>query len=160
MAQKAGRVKWTCSAFLHIGRRGIKQNLRRNCIFERRKPSFRKFYIFLILRSGRGGRAAAVPQKGKGRMQNSPSDKAKTHSAFFIKLMDKEWASRLFADQVKAKIGVPPFIVCKLYMVVRMVFQTGPQKFEKGEKLFFGQFEGNGDPSFIVFVLFKRSSGK
>ena len=104
--------------------------------------------------------AAAVPRKGKGRMQNSPFDKAKTHSAFFIKLMDKEWASRLFADQVKAKIDVPPFIVCKLYMVVRMVFQTGPQKFEKGEKLFFGQFEGNGAPSFIVFVLFKRSSGK
>lgn len=157
MAQKAGRDQWTCSAFLPIGRGGRKQNLRDSCISGWQKPSFRKFYIFLILR---GGRAAAVPQKGKGRTQNSPSDKAKTHSAFFIKLMDKEWASRLFADQVKAKIDVPPFIVCKLYMVVRMVFQTGPQKFEKGEKLFFGQFEGNGDPSFIVFVLFKRSSGK
>ena len=36
---------------LHIGRWGIKQNLRWNCISERRNPLFRKFHLFLILRS-------------------------------------------------------------------------------------------------------------
>ena len=35
----------------HIGRWDIKQNLLWNCISERREPLFRKFYVFLNLRS-------------------------------------------------------------------------------------------------------------